>query len=210
MTKIRVYGYSDDLIEIEKEQNGEWKLVDEIDCYDTEITIEFQDGTVILCGYPKRVGAIWYIKILHTGSADHTHCACNNDDDEIYSDIFIIDLPDDQDKIRWKKSDAQIRQMDKYYSYDDLIKAAGIFADAEFDHPKYQDTFRDIIDRAPVADVSKNAYGEWIEKTDKDDNPFLARKFYCSECGDWQSYGKTKRCFNCGAIMNLSELAGNN
>lgn len=102
--RIRVYGCSDDLIEIEKEQNGEWKPVEEIDCYDTEIMIEFQDGTVILCGYPKRSGAIWYIKTIKTGGADHTHTACNNEDDEIYSDIFTIELSDDQNIIRWKKA----------------------------------------------------------------------------------------------------------
>ena len=104
MMNIRVYGCSDDLIEIEKEQNGEWTPVEEIDCYDTEIMIKFPDGTVILCGYPKRTGAIWYINTIKIGTANHTHTFCHNEDDEIYSDIFIIELPDDQNMLRWKKT----------------------------------------------------------------------------------------------------------
>ena len=104
--KIRVYGYSDDLIEIEKEQNGKWLPIEEIDCYKTGIRIDFQDGTAILCGYPKKTGAIWFIKILQTGTADHTHTACNNEDDEIYSDIFVIELSDDQPIISWRDANS--------------------------------------------------------------------------------------------------------
>ena len=104
--KIRVYGYSDDLIEIEKEQNGKWLPVEEIDCYNREIRIDFQDGTAILCGYPKKTGAIWYIKILQTGTAEHSRTVCDNEDDEIYSDIFVIELLDDQSNISWRDANS--------------------------------------------------------------------------------------------------------
>lgn len=98
--KVRVYGYSDDLIEIEKEQNGRWIPFDEIGCYDADVRIVFQDDTEILCGYPKRTGAIWFIRILQTGTSDHSHTACNNEDDEIYSDVFVIELSDDKPIIK--------------------------------------------------------------------------------------------------------------
>lgn len=42
--------------------------------------------------------------------------------------------------------------------------------------------------------------GHWI--VDKDDNRTWDRvRFICSECGDWQTYGKTKYCPECGVKM---------
>ena len=42
--------------------------------------------------------------------------------------------------------------------------------------------------------------GHWRE--DIDNNRRWDRvRFYCSECGDWQTYGKTHYCPNCGAQM---------
>ena len=46
--------------------------------------------------------------------------------------------------------------------------------------------------------------GHWRE--DIDNNRRWDRvRFYCSECGDWQIYGKTHYCPNCGAKMAESE-----
>ena len=40
----------------------------------------------------------------------------------------------------------------------------------------------------------------WIE--DRDDNRTWDRvRFICSNCGEWQTYGKTKFCPECGAKM---------
>lgn len=43
--------------------------------------------------------------------------------------------------------------------------------------------------------------GTWTEIRDKDENPFFRRKFYCSCCGNWNTYGMSKYCPNCGAKM---------
>ena len=46
--------------------------------------------------------------------------------------------------------------------------------------------------------------GTWAEKIVLDENgkfDFCSRRFYCSACGDWNSYGKTKYCPECGARM---------
>ena len=47
---VKVYGASDDLVEIE---NSQYKQ-DEIDCFDSDVCIRFVDGTVIRLGYPKK------------------------------------------------------------------------------------------------------------------------------------------------------------
>ena len=46
---VKVYGTSDDLVEIENSQYKE----DEIGCYDHDVRIRFLDGTIIRVGYPK-------------------------------------------------------------------------------------------------------------------------------------------------------------
>lgn len=43
--------------------------------------------------------------------------------------------------------------------------------------------------------------GEWIDRYDEDDKPFFKRKYVCSACGGWNTYGKSKYCPKCGAKM---------
>ena len=46
--------------------------------------------------------------------------------------------------------------------------------------------------------------GHWI--VDRDDNRTWDRgRFICSECGEWQTYGKTKYCPECGAKMERGD-----
>ena len=84
---VKVYGASDDLVEIE---NSEYKE-DEIGCYDHDVRIHFLDGTVIRVGYSKDGLAIWWIEIEKQGTAEHKLIICDDEDARIYSDIFEID-----------------------------------------------------------------------------------------------------------------------
>lgn len=84
---VRVYGASDDLVEIE----GSTYKEDEIGCYNSNVKINFVDGTEILVSYPKKDAAIWEIKVLHKGTAACTLTICDDEEAEIYSDIFEID-----------------------------------------------------------------------------------------------------------------------
>ncbi len=47
--------------------------------------------------------------------------------------------------------------------------------------------------------------GEWIDRYDEDDKPFFKRKYVCSACGHWNTYGKSKYCPNCGAKMEVQD-----
>ena len=82
---VTIYGYSDDLIEIENSQYKE----DEIDCYDKAIRFFFVDGTIISICYVK--GGV--LKITHEaiGKAWYELTRCEDDDDDAYSDVFKID-----------------------------------------------------------------------------------------------------------------------
>lgn len=84
---IKVYGYSDDNFVIE--ENG--KCIEEVDCYDDAVTVWFSDGTVIEGGYPKDGKAIWYVKVLEEGTAPYTLTECDDEDADLYSDVFEID-----------------------------------------------------------------------------------------------------------------------
>ena len=42
----------------------------------------------------------------------------------------------------------------------------------------------------------------WIKVIDKNEPHALFRKkWYCPDCGMWQTYGETRYCMNCGALM---------
>lgn len=84
---VKVYGASDDLVEIE---NSKYKE-DEIGCFDHDVRIRFLDGTVIRVGYPKDGLAIWWVEIEKQGTAEHKLTICDDEDAKIYSDIFEID-----------------------------------------------------------------------------------------------------------------------
>lgn len=84
---VKVYGYSDDIVVIEHQEG----VCTEIDCYDSEVVITFEDGTVILVGYGKLDKAIWWIRITTGGSAFCDLIPCEDEDADIYSDVFEID-----------------------------------------------------------------------------------------------------------------------
>ena len=47
--------------------------------------------------------------------------------------------------------------------------------------------------------------GKWIDRYDEDDKPFFKRKYVCSACGHWNTYGKSKYCPKCGAKMEVQD-----
>ena len=84
---IKVYGYSDDNLVID----GAPYPADEIGCYDSTVEVRFSDGTKIKAGYSKQDKGISWIKVLEKGTAPQTLTECNDEDAEIYSDVFEID-----------------------------------------------------------------------------------------------------------------------
>ena len=48
--------------------------------------------------------------------------------------------------------------------------------------------------------------GEWEERyIEDDDNVWTRRRFYCSVCGRWNTYGKPDYCPKCGAQMRRED-----
>ena len=84
---VKVYGASDDLVEIEGSDYRE----DEIGCYERDVRIHFTDGTVIRVGYPKEKLAVWWIEVEKTGTATQYLVECEDEDAPLYSDCFCID-----------------------------------------------------------------------------------------------------------------------
>lgn len=84
---IKIYGCSDDLVEI----YGSVYKEDEIGCFDHDVRIRFFDGTIIRIGYPKKDLGVWWIEVEKQGTAKQALTLCDDEDDDIYSDIFEID-----------------------------------------------------------------------------------------------------------------------
>lgn len=83
---VKVYGCSDDLVEIEGGAGGD----EEIDCYDKDVRLSFDDGTVIRVHYAGE----WEIKVSKKGTATQTLTKCETlkaQNPDAYSDIFEID-----------------------------------------------------------------------------------------------------------------------
>lgn len=82
---VTIYGYSDDLVEIENSQYKE----DEIECFDVAgVRLFLDDGTVLFVCYSSGV---WRIFIEQEGSAPHQHKVCQETSDDDYSDEFYTE-----------------------------------------------------------------------------------------------------------------------
>ena len=57
----------------------------------------------------------------------------------------------------------------------------------------------------PVVEAEPVRYGEWEERIVECDNPFFRLRFYCSNCGDWNTHGMTRYCPECGAKMAVKK-----
>ena len=82
---VKVYGVSDDLVEIEGSSYRE----DEIGCYDKDVRIRFYDGTVIRIGY-SDYGGVWRVDVEAQGVEKHRLDVCESEDGKLYSDCFYI------------------------------------------------------------------------------------------------------------------------
>ena len=48
-------------------------------------------------------------------------------------------------------------------------------------------------------------YGYWTVEVDEEiTTPWLKNRYVCSQCGNWQTYGRTPFCPNCGAKMTMT------
>lgn len=84
---VKIYGASDDLVEIEGSRFKE----DEIGCFEYDVRFRFTDGTQIRIGYPNEGAAIWWIEIEKNGTAEKRLSVCENEDNDPHSDVFEID-----------------------------------------------------------------------------------------------------------------------
>ena len=80
-------------------------------------------------------------------------------------------------------------------------KVFGIYAEEFWAYPE-EKMLDWLTSDVPTEDVRENVHGHWEEKYDDNDDAWCRRKFYCSVCGDWNTYGKTKFCPYCGAVMD--------
>lgn len=63
----------------------------------------------------------------------------------------------------------------------------------------------DTIEELLAEKEERETPAYWILQDDEPNklDPYgvFRKKFVCSACGNWHTYGKTKRCPNCGKIM---------
>ena len=68
------------------------------------------------------------------------------------------------------------------------------------------DTIEELLDEKEERETPAH----WIKKTVNDPNDiagWLRTRYECSACGEWQTYGETKYCPNCGKLMQKAPEA---
>lgn len=89
MTTVTVYGYSDDLIEVDGDIYEEFTLHNEAE----GDLLAFSDGTILRVTYGDQ--GVWRIETVFPGSADLTLVQAPEHDDANYSDRVTLTLPAD-------------------------------------------------------------------------------------------------------------------
>lgn len=97
----------------------------------------------------------------------------------------------------------------------DLISKNWLLNEYDKRHKGEAGGARRIIEEAPTVDAApvvrcgegndREEGGMWTERIDEDEEGMFRRKFVCSCCGDWNIYGMTKFCPECGAKMENPE-----
>ena len=93
--------------------------------------------------------------------------------------------------------------MTRLIDADAFIKENKDIIDCEIDHPKYQDTLRELISQAPTVE---RPHGEWIEKYYSIDVVGVSH-FKCSKC--WKEITTNGKPYNfcpkCGSDNRKKE-----
>lgn len=112
-------------------------------------------------------------------------------------DLFAIEEAE-------KENDGTVTAMDEFIRRHDAIEE--VKNAIATNHLRFLEA-KGALESIPPADVAPVKHGHWEEKfveiPDLLDDPYhyFKRRFYCSSCGDWQTYGKTDYCPMCGASM---------
>lgn len=64
------------------------------------------------------------------------------------------------------------------------------------------DAWKKDFSNIQSADVAPVRHGRWEDEFKEDAEAFVKHRYVCTVCGEWQTYGKTAYCHNCGARMD--------
>lgn len=83
MHTLKIYGHSDDLIEVEGDIQDEYDVGSAGKGY-----VAISDGTLILCIYE---GGMWLLRLITSGGSRITMAANQGPDSDQYSDVMTIE-----------------------------------------------------------------------------------------------------------------------
>lgn len=93
------------------------------------------------------------------------------------------------------------KTMADYIKREDAIEAFDPKQRRDWYTPWIVETLKDL----PSADVAPVRHGRWEDEFKEDAEAFVKHRYVCTVCGNWQTYGKTAYCPNCGAKMDEGE-----
>lgn len=122
--------------------------------------------------------------------------------DLIKREDAIEELADYMYEIALLKADGRLDTMEHYLNRAKAMLKRIPSADRPSIEAKAEEILSQIYDAVNgINALVDRPSGAWKEVVVDDDFPFTRRRFYCSACGGWQTYGRTDYCPNCGARM---------
>ena len=90
------------------------------------------------------------------------------------------------------------KTMSDYIKREDALEQFDYYDLGEYLTTQIRGMLMDI----PSADVAPVRHGRWEDEFKEDAEAFVKHRYVCTVCGNWQTYGKTAYCPNCGAKMD--------
>lgn len=85
---LKIYGASDDVFVVEEDGT----VLEEIDCYNQDVSLSLTDGSVILAQYSIKKSGIWSIEVEEEGYGQYDLTEYDEEENpDTYTDVLEID-----------------------------------------------------------------------------------------------------------------------
>ena len=157
---VRIFGYSDDLVDIEGSSYPEY----EIDCFDRDVRLWFDDGTVIRVSYSQA--GIWKIAVEKQGDAPQRLTACEDEDADVYSDIFEINAEVVRHEVtgQGEKTCGSVMTLAEAISHVEDVAGENPCTECSREHKQLAEWLRMLDSVRRIADEYEDRQMEWREE----------------------------------------------
>ena len=106
-----------------------------------------------------------------------------------------------------KSIDKSLMKISSALAYSPDTKIMSVSESNVLINDKLEELNSIVNDLSEKINTTATGTAKWTAKSDVDSEFAIHdERFYCSKCGDWNTYGMTNYCPNCGAKMTNAEI----